>query len=100
MLTQKYLKYWHTRYNKLVFKGVLSKVPLVLAAKLEHDDSIGLCYGTEIHIRSTLTLPEARATLLHEMIHQWQYENSLPMDHGRSFAQWESPCQLLTGLRP
>jgi hypothetical protein len=26
-----------------------------------------------------------RDTLLHEMIHQWQAESSLPVDHGREF---------------
>jgi hypothetical protein len=102
MLTLKYLRYWHTRFNKLVFKGTLQKVPLSL--EVLHDEVLGevwgLCYGTSIKIRSTLTLPEARATLLHEMIHQWQYENALPMDHGRSFIQWEIPCRQLTGLQP
>jgi hypothetical protein len=30
---------------------------------------------------------EVRRTLLHEMVHQWQVETGLPLDHGRAFRQ-------------
>jgi hypothetical protein len=29
--------------------------------------------------------PEVEHTLLHEMVHQWQAETGLPIDHGRTF---------------
>jgi transposase len=29
--------------------------------------------------------PEVEHTVLHEMVHQWQAETGLPVDHGRSF---------------
>ena len=96
MLTQAYLRYWHTRYNKLVFGGKLKRIPVVL---LEMKDW-GQCWGNYIEISPGITNEQARATILHEMIHQWQHENGLPMDHGRSFKQWEGQCLLLTGLLP
>lgn len=30
-------------------------------------------------------IEQAADTLLHEMVHQWQHENGLPIDHGRDF---------------
>jgi hypothetical protein len=29
--------------------------------------------------------PEVERTLLHEMVHQWQVEQGLPLDHGPAF---------------
>lgn len=38
------------------------------------------------HIRRN-GLDEAVLTLLHEMVHQWQDERGLPIDHGSGFRQ-------------
>lgn len=100
MLTLRYLRYWHTRYNKLVFDGKLP-TPSLSIADLK-GEAAGYCEATTpatIYIETTLTRVQARSILLHEMVHQWQHLNGLPMDHGRSFKQWEPPCELLTGLR-
>ena len=35
-------------------------------------------------------------TLLHEMVHQWQCEQGLPLDHGQSFRR----KALEVGIRP
>jgi hypothetical protein len=98
MLTTKYLRYWHTRFNKLVFAGKLRRATLIIEPCGE---AAGYCEATSpatIYIDPTLTREQARSVLLHEMVHQWQLESKLPMDHGRSFKQWETPCLELTGL--
>lgn len=100
MFDLRYLRYWHTRYNRLVFGGELPTPTLVIADLL--GEAAGYCEATTpatITIHLALTRKEARSILLHEMVHQWQHLNGLPMDHGRSFKQWETPCELLTGLR-
>lgn len=101
MLDLRFLRYWHSRYNKLVFDGKLSKPAIVLAEY--QPDWVGACEvdkTTSIYIAPYLTREEARRVLLHEMIHQWQHEHKLPMNHGMSFKQWETPCHLLSGLQP
>lgn len=101
MFDLRYLRYWHSRYNKLVFEGKLSRPAIIIESCAPV--ASGYCEATTpvtIYIDPTLTKVEARQILLHEMIHQWQIESGLPMDHGRSFKQWETPCELLTGLRP
>lgn len=99
MLTLKYLRYWHTRYNRILFEGKLRKAVLVIEPC---SPAAGYCEGTTpavtIYIDPGLPREDARRVLVHEMIHQWQIENHLPCGHGPSFKQWETPCQLLTGL--
>lgn len=97
MVDARYLRYWHTRFNRLCFEGKLRRIPVELAECMP--DAMGLCWGDRIAIDRYLPAPDARATLLHEMVHQWQHENGLPMHHGRTFTQWEEPCFRLTGLR-
>lgn len=99
MLTQKYLRYWHTRFNNLVFEGKLARAKIVIEpcgpVNAGYAESTTPC---TIYIDPALEGAEARTILLHEMVHQWQYENGQPAGHGRSFTQWEEPCRLLTGL--
>ena len=99
MLTLKYLRYWHTRFNTLVFDGKLSRAVIVIEPL--GDKFAGFCATgapCTISIDSELTRQQARIIMLHEMVHQWQSESGLPMDHGRSFSQWRTQCKLLTGL--
>ncbi len=101
MLTLRYLRYWHTRYNKQCFGGRLGKPILEI---LPNDpDAHGYCIGTEpvtIQIEQTSDLYLARRVLLHEMIHQWQMENKLGIDHGSTFKRKATQCFDLTGLSP
>lgn len=100
MFDLKYLRYWHTRYNKIVFEGKLKRPKIVIEPC---GKNAGYCEGTRpatIYIDPELTRIEARQVLLHEMIHQWQFENGQAIGHGPSFKQWETPCHLLTGLHP
>lgn len=99
MLTLRYLRHWHTRLNNLVFEGKLQKPSIVIEPC--GPDAAGYAENTSpctIYIDPGLSLREARIILLHEMVHQWQYQNGLQGNHGRSFTQWEEPCLMLTGL--
>ena len=87
MFDLRYLRYWHTRYNKLVFAGKLSKPAFII--KPLGDEAAGYCEATSpptLYIDAGLSKREARQILLHEMIHQWQYDvlKRRP-NHGQDF---------------
>jgi hypothetical protein len=96
------LHQWHREFNAAVFHGELS-TPVLRSCVLPTDPAgrlLGLCWseGERIEIAADLEINEARATLLHEMVHQWQAENDLPLDHGKVFAFWREVCRHITGL--
>lgn len=80
--------------NRERFGGSLAGVPIRVSRRMKsrlghytHRDPSG--EGGEIvisrrHIRKH-GWNEAIDTLIHEMVHQWQDENGLPVDHGRQF---------------
>jgi hypothetical protein len=84
---------WHTRYNAEHFGGALKPVPVRVsrrmksrlghytAAKDGEDAEIAISWR---HLRRH-GWDEALHTLLHEMVHQWQDETGLPLDHGHRF---------------
>ena len=98
---QRFLRYWHTRFNKLAFSSELTRARIVVESCAP--DAAGYCEATSpvcIYIDPTLTREEARQVLLHEMIHQWQHENGYEMNHGPTFQGLRNPCELLTGCSP
>jgi hypothetical protein len=89
------LRDWHARYNASHFGGELRAIPVGISRrmrrKLGHYHGVhpstgepaGIVIGRR-HIRNH-GWDEALHTLLHEMVHQWQDEKGLPIDHGRTF---------------
>ncbi len=84
---------WHERYNAEHFGGALKTIPVRVSrrmrSRLGHYSAATEREGAEIaisrrHLRRH-GWSEALQTLLHEMVHQWQDENALPIDHGRRF---------------
>jgi SprT-like family protein len=84
---------YHARYNVELFGGVLSAVPLRVSrrmrSRLGHYTAAKDGEPAEIaiswrHLRRH-GWSEALHTLLHEMVHQWQDESGLPLDHGPRF---------------
>lgn len=87
---------WHDRFNREHFCGTLSAVPLRISRRMS--SRLG-----QYRIPAVVTEPaeivisrrhiqkhgwhEALDTLLHEMVHQWQHETGLPVDHGAAFRQ-------------
>lgn len=96
MCTPRELRRWFKEFNSKVFDDTLPTVPL--RAEYVGPGIWGLCWGNSIAIRDTLEGDEARATLLHEMVHLWQAVEGLEMDHGGSFEKWRQPCLESTGL--
>ena len=87
------LSRWHIAYNKERFGGTLRSVPIRISrrmkSRLGHYSPASEGYEPEIvlsrrHIRRD-GWEEALHTLLHEMVHQWQDEQGLVVDHGSSF---------------
>jgi hypothetical protein len=84
----------HFRLNTQLFGGVLSKVPFRLSSRMR--TRLG---EVTVDPRSPRLLEisisrrhwerdgptEVEKTLLHEMVHQWQAESGLKVDHGASF---------------
>ncbi|HEY2374500.1 MAG TPA: SprT-like domain-containing protein [Gemmatimonadaceae bacterium] len=84
---------WHERYNTDHFHGRLETVSLRVSrrmrSRLGHYTCAAHGVPAEIalswrHIRRD-GWEEARHTLLHEMVHQWQDETGQEIDHGPEF---------------
>jgi SprT-like family protein len=87
------LSRWHRAFNDDRFGGVLRQVPIRISrrmkSRLGHYSPAMDGREPEIvlsrrHIRRD-GWNEALHTLLHEMVHQWQDEQGLPVDHGSRF---------------
>ncbi|MDE3215177.1 MAG: SprT-like domain-containing protein [Gemmatimonadota bacterium] len=87
------LRALHAALNAERFGGVLRQVPLRVSrrmkSRLGHYVPAGTHGRVEIvisrrHIRRD-GWTDAQDTLLHEMVHQWQDESGLPVDHGGAF---------------
>ncbi|MFL5640467.1 MAG: SprT-like domain-containing protein [Gemmatimonadaceae bacterium] len=87
------LSRWHNAYNEERFGGSLRSIPIRISrrmkSRLGHYSPAGEGCEPEIvlsrrHIRRD-GWEEALHTLLHEMVHQWQDEQGLVVDHGASF---------------
>lgn len=106
--TRKLYALWR-KYNAQVFSGVLHP------AKITHGRTdvdvlegfgVASLYGycedvsrtrVRIHIDEGCTPAQAEATLLHEMVHQYQHQSGLEMEHDRAFEAWRSPILACTG---
>ena len=85
---------WHGRFNARHFHGQLTSVPIRVSRRLQsrlghYNAAAPTGEPAEIvigrrHIRRH-GWDEALHTLLHEMVHQWQDEQGLVVDHGSSF---------------
>lgn len=84
---------WHTRLNGERFGASLAVVPIRVSRRmvrrLGHYAPGVEGGGPEIAISSRHVRRDGFAsaveTLLHEMVHQWQHESGLPIDHGSEF---------------
>lgn len=84
---------WHTRLNGERFGAQLRQVPIRVSRRmlrrLGHYAPGVEGGGPEIAISARHChrdgFASAIETLLHEMVHQWQHENGLPLDHGAEF---------------
>lgn len=86
----------HHRFNRLHFDSRLSEIRFRLSSRMR--TRLGeLVLEERRHRPKEIVLSrrhiqrdgwrEVEHTLLHEMVHQWQAERGLPVDHGPSFRQ-------------
>lgn len=87
---------WHARLNAERFGGALGALRVRVSRRMrsrlghytpatKHGEPAEIAISRR-HLRRH-GWDEALATLLHEMVHQWQDERGLPIDHGRTFRQ-------------
>ncbi len=90
------LEQLHMMLNAAHFGGTLEPLPLRISGRMRSrlgEVSVDLRTGRPIEIaisRRHLTRhpwPEVEHTMLHEMVHQWQAESGLRVDHGRTFRE-------------
>ncbi len=87
---------WHYRLNREKFGGELDEVSIRVSRRLKsrlghyawrgQEGNAAEIVISRSHIRRH-GWDEAVHTLLHEMVHQWQDEVGLKVDHGREFRQ-------------
>ncbi|HYW31843.1 MAG TPA: SprT-like domain-containing protein, partial [Gemmatimonas sp.] len=83
----------HRELNTRWFDGALQPVALRIsgrmASRLGHYDPGSRLTPAEIALSRSHVVKhgwrEAMHTLLHEMVHQWQHESGMPIDHGTAF---------------
>lgn len=82
------------RLNAQHFGGTLGEIPIRLSGRMRTrlgELAVDLRSGRPLEIglsrRHLARHPwtEVEHTMLHEMVHQWQAENGLPVDHGPTF---------------
>ena len=87
------LSRWHAEFNKERFGAALREIPIRISrrmkSRLGHYSPASGASEPEIvlsrrHIRRD-GWEETLHTLLHEMVHQWQDEQGLVVDHGSTF---------------
>ncbi len=88
------LRQFHAELNAARFGGELMPIPIRVSRRMKSRLGHYVWSGqaardAEIvisrrHVRRN-GWDEAVHTLLHEMVHQWQDERGLPVDHGRDF---------------
>jgi SprT-like family protein len=84
----------HRQLNRRYFNGTLDDIPIRLSSRMRTrlgELAVDIRSGRPLEIalsRRHVTRPpwaEVEHTMVHEMVHQWQAENWLPVDHGRTF---------------
>jgi SprT-like family len=96
------------RFNREHFAGKLTAVPIRLSGRMrsrlgELSVDIGTGQPIEIaisrrHIARHQWI-EVEHTLLHEMVHQWQAETGLPVDHGPLFREKARQVGVVPGAK-
>ena len=85
----------HEEYNQRYFGGSLRPVDIAVSRRMRSrlgqytvatDGVAPEIAISRSHIRRE-PWTEVLHTLLHEMVHQWQAEGGLPLDHGRAFRE-------------
>lgn len=94
----------HRQLNEEHFGGALGQIPIRLSTRMRSrlgELAVDIKTGrpTEIALSrrhlARHAWAEVEHTMLHEMVHQWQAENGLPVDHRRTFRRKASEVGVL-----
>ena len=86
----------HHQLNQKHFGGTLGEMPIRLSGRMRRrlgELSVDIRTGRPLELSLSRqhiarhSWAEVEHTLLHEMVHQWQAETGLRIDHGRTFRQ-------------
>ena len=86
----------HQQLNTQHFAGTLGDIPIRLSSRMRTrlgELSVNIRSGKPLEITISRrhmarhAWSEVEHTMLHEMVHQWQAETGLRIDHGRTFRQ-------------
>jgi hypothetical protein len=97
-----------TQLNAEFFGGSLSRIPVRISSRMKSrlgelsvDPESGRPQEISIGRRHLLRHPwsEVEHTLLHEMVHQWQAESGLRVDHGPTFRRKAREVGVLPAAR-
>jgi hypothetical protein len=98
----------HERLNREHFGGALGSLPLRLSSRMRTrlgELSVEIRSGRPIEIAISRRhiarhgWAEVEHTLLHEMVHQWQAETGIPVDHGPTFRHKARQVGALPGAK-
>jgi hypothetical protein len=98
----------HERLNAEHFGGTLGSLPIRLSSRMRTrlgELSVDLRTGRPIEIAISRRhidrhiWGEVEHTLLHEMVHQWQAESGIAVDHGSSFRRKAQEVGVLPGAK-
>jgi hypothetical protein len=96
------------RFNREHFSGKLTPLPIRLSGRMRTrlgELSVDLRTGQPIEIAISRRhiarhrWCEVEHTLLHEMVHQWQAESGLPVDHGPLFREKARQVGVVPGAK-
>ena len=103
-INERMVRRWWDVLNKAVFDGKLTPPRKVLTRKF-HGGDLGWCLPrdkskyVEMGIRSDLPTKEVFMTVLvHEMVHQAEWEQQQHIAHGPFFYGWRDKVKERTGL--
>jgi SprT-like family len=96
------------RFNRDHFGGMLSPLPIRLSGRMRTrlgELSVDIRTGQPLEIAISRRhiarhrWTEVEHTLLHEMVHQWQAESGLPVDHGPLFREKARQVGVVPGAK-
>ena len=98
----------HERFNAEHFAGALGSMPIRLSSRMRRrlgELSVDVRTGRPLEIAISRrhiarhSWAEVEHTLLHEMVHQWQAESGLPVDHGPTFRRKGRQVGVIPGAK-
>jgi hypothetical protein len=98
----------HRRLNSQHFGGILGEIPIRISSRMKSrlgelsvDITTGRAKEIGLSRRHLNRDPwaEVQHTMLHEMVHQWQAEKGLRVDHGSTFRRKASEVGVLPAAR-